>query len=56
MADLERLDRGPHMLAAAPDAKGAFDDYPDSLAIACHLSVMDTMPEVQVTDNMFFGR
>jgi hypothetical protein len=56
MADLERLDRGPHMLAAAPNAKGAFDDYPDSLAIACHLSVVDTMPEVQVSDNLFMSR
>lgn len=54
MSDLERIDRGPHMLAAAPDEKGAFDDYPDSLAIACQLSVQDTMPVIQVSSNPFF--
>ena len=43
------------MLAAAPDERGAFDDYPDSLAIACSLTVLDTMPEVSVYDNPFFG-
>lgn len=56
MSDLERLERGPNMLAAAPNEKGAFDDYPDSLAIACHLSIQDTMPEVQVAANPFMSR
>lgn len=54
MGDLERINRGPHMLAAAPEEKGAFDDYPDSLALACHLSVQDTMPTIQVSSNPFF--
>lgn len=56
MADLERISRGPYMLAAAPDERGAFDDYPDSLAIACSMSVEDTMPEVIVADSPFYQR
>lgn len=54
MTDLERLQKGSAMLAAAPDEKGAFDDYADSLALACHMSVQDTMPEMQVFNNPFF--
>jgi Terminase RNaseH-like domain len=54
MLDLEKVYRGPYLLAEAPDEKGAFDDYPDSLAIACSLSVADTMPMVTVSDNPFF--
>jgi hypothetical protein len=54
MLDLEKVYRGPYLLAEAPDEKGAFDDYPDSLAIACALSVADTMPMVTVSDNPFF--
>ncbi len=54
MGDLERIDRGPHMLAAAPDERGAFDDYADSLAIACQMSVQDIMPTVQVSSNPFY--
>jgi hypothetical protein len=42
------------MLAAAPDERGAFDDYPDSLAIACSMSIRDTMPTVTASDNPFF--
>lgn len=56
MGDLERIDRGPYMLAAAPDERGAFDDYPDSLAIACQLSKVDVMPTIQVTSNPFYRR
>jgi hypothetical protein len=56
MSDLEKVYRGPYLLAAAPDEKGAFDDFPDSLAIACAMSVADTMPVVTVTESPFFGR
>src|SRR5690606_1294493 len=58
MGDLERVKRGPYMLAAAPEVKGAHDYFPDSLAIACAL----TMPEVEdlspviVADNPFYRR
>ena len=54
MSDLEKVYRGPYMLAAAPEEKGAFDDFPDSLAIACAMSTVDTMPMVSVSDNPFF--
>ena len=54
MSDLEKVQRGPYMLAAAPDERGAFDDYPDSLAIACSMSIRDTMPTVTASDNPFF--
>lgn len=54
MADLERVDKGPYMLAAAPDERGAFDDYADSLAIACYMSVQDVMPSVEVSESPFF--
>ena len=55
MGDLEKVNRGPYMLAAAPDERNAFDDYPDSLAIACSLTIDDTLPTVQVYENPFFG-
>ena len=54
MADLEKVYKGPYLLAAAPDEKGAFDDFPDSLAIACHMTIQDTMPQVMVAENPFF--
>jgi hypothetical protein len=55
MGDLEKINRGPYMLAAAPDERGAFDDFPDSLAIACAMSVQDTLPTVTVTENPFYN-
>ncbi len=54
MLDLERINRGPYLLAEAPDERGAFDDYPDSLALACAMSVHDIMPTVTVAENPFF--
>jgi len=54
MSDLEKVYRGPYLLASAPEEKGAFDDYPDSLAIACAMSVADTMPMVTVSESPFF--
>ena len=55
MSDLEKIYRGPYLLAAAPNEKGAFDDYPDSLALACAMTLHDTMPTVLVGDNPFFS-
>lgn len=55
MGELEKIQRGPYMLAAAPDERGAFDDYPDSLAIACAMSALDTLPTVTVSSNPFFS-
>ena len=54
MSDLEKVYKGPYLLAAAPEEKGAFDDYPDSLALACAMTVHDTMPEIQVGTSPFF--
>jgi len=54
MGELEKVNRGPYLLAAAPDERGAFDDYPDSLAIACAMTVQDVMPTVTVYENPFF--
>jgi hypothetical protein len=42
------------MLAAAPEEKGAFDDYPDSLAIACAMTLHDTMPVIQASESPFY--
>jgi len=55
MNDLEKVYKGPYMLAEAPDEKGAFDDYPDSLALACATTLHDTMPTIQVGENPFFN-
>ncbi len=54
MNDLEKVYRGPYLLAAAPEEKGAFDDYPDSLAIACSMTLHDVMPMIQVAESPFF--
>jgi hypothetical protein len=54
MADLEKVYKGPYLLASAPDEKGAFDDYPDSLAIACAMTFHEVMPSVTVADNPFY--
>lgn len=57
MGDLERLQRGPYMLAAAPEERGAFDDYPDSLAIAASMAIDDTIDNVAVAmSNPFYSR
>lgn len=54
MSDLEKVYRGPYLLAAAPDERGAFDDYPDSLAIACNLTQMNTLPQISVSESPFY--
>lgn len=54
MSDLEKVYRGPYMLAEAPDERGAFDDYPDSLAIACIMSQLEAMPTVTVSESPFY--
>ena len=54
MSDLEKVHRGPYMLAEAPHERNAYDDYPDSLAIACAMTIIDTMPTIQVASNPFY--
>jgi hypothetical protein len=55
MSDLEKVYRGPYLLAAAPDERGAFDDFPDSLAIACAMTTMDTMPQITISESPFYS-
>lgn len=50
MLDLERTDKGPYMLAAAPEERGAYDDYADSLAIACWISTIGNVDTVEQLD------
>ena len=56
MTDLETKFTGPNFLAHAPDEAHAHDDYADSLAIAVSMTVDVTMPEVEVSHNLFFQR
>jgi len=55
MTDLETKFTGPNFLAAAPDEAHAHDDFADSLAIACSLTLDQTMPSVEVTSSPFFN-
>jgi hypothetical protein len=41
------------VLAQAPRAADAHDDYADSLALACVLTKEFTMPEVEVSNSQF---
>ena len=56
MEDLEKKHQGPYMLAQAPNESNAFDDYPDSAALACYLTESMAMPEVEQTANPFISR
>ncbi len=54
MSDLETKFQGPNFLAHAPEEAHAHDDFADSLAIACSLTMDLTMPSVEVTSSPFF--
>ena len=56
MSDLETKFQGPNFLAHAPDEAHAHDDYADSLAIACFLTMDLTMPSVEVSSSPFYSR
>ncbi len=56
MEDLQRIFSGPYLLAEAPKEADAHDDYADSLAIACGMTVDVQMPEVEVSNSPFIGR
>jgi hypothetical protein len=56
MTDLEVKFQGPNFLAAAPDEAHAHDDFADSLAIACSLTMDLTMPQVEMSSSPFYGR
>lgn len=55
MVDLEKRFTGPHMIAEAPDEADAHDDFPDSLALACMLTLDATMPEMEVMSSPFYN-
>lgn len=54
MTDLETKFQGPNFLAHAPEEAHAHDDYADSLALACSLTLDLTMPQVEVSVSPFF--
>lgn len=56
MMDAEKIFKGPNIMIAAPDEAEAHDDYVDSLAIACSMTLDLTLPEVQVTSSPFYAR
>jgi len=55
MEDLELKFEGPYVVAQAPKAADAHDDYPDSLALACILAKDFQVPTVEVSHSPFFG-
>jgi hypothetical protein len=54
MTDAEIQFKGPNFLVAAPKEAYAHDDFVDSLAIACSLTQELVMPNVEVSNNVFF--
>jgi Terminase RNaseH-like domain/Terminase large subunit, T4likevirus-type, N-terminal len=54
LEDLETKFTGPNFLAKAPDEAHAHDDYADSLAIACSLTIEMTLPQIEVSSSPFF--
>ena len=57
MEDLEIKFTGSNIyLAKAPDEAHAHDDYADSLAIACSLTIDLTMPTVEMSNSPFYSR
>jgi hypothetical protein len=54
MTDLETKFTGPNFLAHAPEEAHAHDDFADSLAIACALTMDLTMPSVEMSSSPFY--
>jgi hypothetical protein len=54
LTDAEVQYKGPNFTVAAPKENYAHDDFVDSLAIACSMTVDLVMPEVEATSNMFY--
>ena len=56
MEDAEKVMKGNYMMIQAPeDTRDSHDDYVDSLAIACSMSILDTVPEVEALEAPWFG-
>ena len=56
MTDLETKFQGSYMLAAAPDVRDAYDDYPDSLACACYMTIDDVIETAEVSTQPLYAR
>lgn len=54
LTDAEVQYKGPNFSVAAPKENYAHDDFVDSLAIACSMTVDLVMPEVEATSNLFY--
>jgi hypothetical protein len=55
MTDAEIQYKGPNFMVAAPEENYAHDDFVDSLAIACAMTVDLVMPTVEESGSPFFG-
>ena len=55
MTDAEIQYKGPNFMVAAPEENYAHDDFVDSLAIACAMTVDLVMPSVEESSSPFFG-
>jgi hypothetical protein len=54
MVDAEKQMKGQYLLIGAPDEREAYDDYVDSLALACACSLTDTAPYVEEVSSPFY--
>lgn len=54
MTDAEIVYKGANFMVSAPDEAYAHDDFVDSLAICCSMTVDLVMPEVEVSSSSFF--
>ena len=54
MTDAEVQFKGPNFMVSAPNEAYAHDDFVDSLAIACSLTQELVMPNIEVSNNVFF--
>jgi hypothetical protein len=55
MTDAEVNFKGPNFTVSAPDEAYAHDDFVDSLAIACSMTVDLVMPTIEATSSPFFS-
>ncbi len=55
MTDAEIQYKGNNFMVSAPDEAHAHDDFVDSLAIACSMTVDLVMPSVEESSSPFFG-
>lgn len=54
MTDAEIVYKGANFMVSAPDEAYAHDDFVDSLAICCSMTVDLVMPEIEVSSSSFF--